>query len=84
MKGGAAVAHDKYDGFVANPAIANPNVDHASETRWGATVGVGGEFAFNPSWSVRVKYNHVFFGDRDITFTSTTAPFAVTRTDRIS
>jgi outer membrane immunogenic protein len=83
VKGGAAVARDKYDGFVVNAAIANPNVDHASETRWGATVGVGGEFAFAPNWSVGLEYDHVFMGDRDVTFTSTTAPFAVTRTDRI-
>ncbi|QOZ56108.1 hypothetical protein XH90_11885 [Bradyrhizobium sp. CCBAU 53338] len=83
VKGGAAVAHDNYDGFIVNAAIANPNVDHASETRWGATVGVGGEFAFSPNWSVGIEYNHVFMDDRNITFTSTTAPFAVTRTDRI-
>ena len=83
VKGGAAVAHDKYDGFIVNAAIANPNVDRASETRWGATVGVGGEFAFTPNWSIGIEYDHVFMGDRDITFTSTTAPFAATRTDRI-
>jgi len=45
VKGGAAVTHDKYDGFVVNPAILNPNVDRASETRWGCVVGIGGEYS---------------------------------------
>lgn len=83
VKGGAAVTHDVYDRFVVNAAVVNPNVDHATETRWGGAVGVGGEFAFSPNWSVGLEYDHLFMGDRDVTFTSTTAPFAITRTYRI-
>jgi outer membrane immunogenic protein len=82
VKGGAAVTHDKYDGFVVNPAVLNPNIDHASETRWGGTVGVGGEFSFAPNWSFGVEYDHLFMGTRDITFTSTAGP-TISRTDRI-
>src|ERR1700712_5729452 len=88
VKGGAAVTHDKYRGFVTNAAILNPNVDSASETRWGGVVGVGGEFAFSPNWSFALEYDHLFMGDRDVTFTGTSAasaPFflGATRTDRI-
>jgi outer membrane immunogenic protein len=85
VKGGAAVTHDKYSGFVTNAAILNPNVDSASETRWGGVVGVGGEFAFSRNWSFALEYDHLFMGDRDVTFTGTsTAPFiGTTRTDRI-
>ena len=83
VKGGAAVTHDKYDGFIINAAILNPNVDRATETRWGGVVGVGGEYAFTPNWSFAIEYDHLFMGNRDIGFTSTTAvPFA-SRTDRI-
>src|SRR5215216_2391218 len=49
VKGGAAVTHDKYDGFVVNQAFLDPHYDRASETRWGGVVGVGGEFAFTPN-----------------------------------
>ena len=83
VKGGAAVTHDKYNGFVTNAAILNPNFDSASETRWGGVVGVGGEFAFSPNWSFALEYDHLFMGNRDITFTSTAAPFIATRTDRV-
>ncbi|QDW38679.1 outer membrane beta-barrel protein [Bradyrhizobium sp. KBS0727] len=85
VKGGAAVTHDKYNGFITNAAILNPNVDSASETRWGGVVGVGGEFAFSRNWSFALEYDHLFMGDRDVTFTGTgTAPFiGTTRTDRI-
>ena len=83
VKGGAAVTHDKYNGFVTNAAILNPNFDSASETRWGGVVGVGGEFAFSPNWSFALEYDHLFMGNRDITFTGTAAPFIATRTDRV-
>ena len=67
VKGGAAVVHDKYNYFTTlAPAVA-PGT--ASETRWGAVVGVGLEYGFAPNWSVGLEYNHAFLGARDITFT---------------
>jgi outer membrane immunogenic protein len=44
--------------------------DSASETRWGGVVGTGLEFGFAPNWSLAVEYDHLFMGNRAITFTS--------------
>src|SRR5216683_1922900 len=76
-KGGAAVADDKYKGF-----IGGVQFDQASETRWGGAVGTGIEVGFAPNWSVGVEYDHLFMGNRNITFT-TTPGGAVSRTDNI-
>lgn len=74
VKGGAAVVNNKYELL----SVAGPLLASTSDTRWGATVGAGLEFGFAPNWSVGVEYNHIFMGDRDVTF----AGFA--GTDRIS
>jgi outer membrane immunogenic protein len=76
VKGGGAVARDKYNYFVNGAAV---DTGTASETRWGATVGAGLEFGFTPNWSFGVEYNHIFMGSRDVTFTS-----PATTVDRIS
>ena len=66
VKGGAAVVNDKYNYFTTlAPAVA-PGT--ASETRWGAVVGVGFEYGFAPNWSFGVEYDHAFFNNRNITF----------------
>src|SRR6266700_2242686 len=77
VKGGAAVADDKYKGF-----IGGVQFDQASETRWGGAVGTGIEVGFAPNWSVGVEYDHLFMGNRNITFT-TTPGGAFSRTDNI-
>jgi outer membrane immunogenic protein len=64
VKGGAAVTSDEYEGYFTGTNVV---FDTASETRWGAVVGVGAEFSFTPNWSIGVEYNHLFMGDRDIT-----------------
>ena len=69
VKGGAAVTNNKYEGYTILPtAVAS---DRASETRWGAAVGVGAEYAFAPNWSVGIEYDHLFMGSRDINMYST-------------
>jgi outer membrane immunogenic protein len=60
VKGGAAVTDNKYTAFFG------PFVDSTNETRWGATVGVGVEYAFAPSWSVGFEYDHLFMGNNDV------------------
>jgi outer membrane immunogenic protein len=65
VKGGAAVANDKYDYRTTG---APTPFSTASETRWGGVVGVGLEYGFAPNWSVGVEYDHAFLGRRDITF----------------
>jgi outer membrane immunogenic protein len=78
LKGGAAVTHDKYDGFVVGFAG-----DRATETRWGGVVGAGVEFGFAPNWSLGFEYDHLFMGDRDVEFTTLGAVPVASRTDRI-
>ena len=40
--------------------------DATSETRWGAAVGAGIEYAFVPNWSIGFQYDHLFMGNRDV------------------
>ena len=63
VKGGAAVTDNKYNVFGAQ-------LDNANETRWGAAVGVGFEYAIVPNWSFGVEYNHLFMGNNDVIFVS--------------
>jgi hypothetical protein len=66
-RGGAAVTADKYDIFdVATGALFSS----ARETRWGGTVGAGFEYGFAPNWSVGIEYDHLFMGNRNISFTT--------------
>jgi outer membrane immunogenic protein len=81
LKGGAAVTDDKYNGITTSTGLV---FDQATETRWGGTVGTGLEFSFAPNWSVGVEYDHLFMGNRTLTFT-TNVPLAGTfsRSDSI-
>ena len=64
VKGGAAVTDNRY---TANSTIG-PLIgfDATSETRWGASVGVGIEYAFAQNWSLGFEYNHLFMGNPDV------------------
>jgi outer membrane immunogenic protein len=63
VKGGAAVTSDKYSRLLAGATF-----DTAKETRWGGAVGAGIEVGFAPGWSVAVEYDHLFMGNRNVTF----------------
>jgi outer membrane immunogenic protein len=65
VKGGAAVASDKYRVFDIPSGLTIVN---GNETRWGGAVGAGLEFGFAPNWSVGVEYDHLFMGHRDVSF----------------
>ncbi|CAN7292297.1 outer membrane beta-barrel protein [Bradyrhizobium sp. LjRoot220] len=67
VKGGAAVTEDRYEHRFTG---TNVIFDSAKETRWGGVVGVGLEYGFAPNWSVGVEYDHLFMGDRTLTFTT--------------
>jgi len=83
VKGGGAVVGDKYDIFAApGTPFAGVRLSSASETRWGGTVGAGLEFGFAPNWSVGVEYDHIFLGNRNISFATPAGVFD--GTDRIS
>ena len=81
VKGGAAVAGDRYEGFLTGGT--NLVFDTARETRWGGVVGVGLEYGFAPNWSAAVEYDHMFLGNRNVAFSSVAVPAFSTRTDRI-
>ena len=63
VKGGAAVTDNKYSIFSAPGGFL---LDNTNETRWGATVGVGIEYAFAPSWSLGFEYDHLFMGNNGV------------------
>jgi len=72
VKGGAAVARDKYDSFLTAPLGPLPVgfvSNRGSETRWGGVVGIGGEVALNRNWSFALEYDHLFMGDRNVAMT---------------
>jgi outer membrane immunogenic protein len=70
VKGGAAVTDNKYNVFTAP---GGGLVDNANETRWGASVGAGFEYAFVPNWSFGLEYDHLFMGNNDVMFFSGTS-----------
>ena len=37
-----------------------------NETRWGGVVGIGGEYALTPNWSLVLEYDHLFMGGGDV------------------
>jgi outer membrane immunogenic protein len=78
VKGGGAVTHDRYHGFVTGTGLL---LDSSDETRWGGTIGTGVEVGFAPNWTVGVEYDHLFMGTHTLTFTTPAA--AVTRTDSV-
>ena len=78
VKGGAAVTDNKYNSFFTATGVV---FNQTSETRWGGVVGTGIEIGFAPNWSVAAEYDHLFMGERSITFP--VSAIAVTRTDNI-
>lgn len=63
FKGGVAFAHDRYE-HTTTFAVGD-------QDRTGWTVGVGAEWAFAPSWSAFVEWDHYDFGNKNTTL----APF---------
>lgn len=79
VKGGAAVTGEKYSGLAT--ATGTP-FDQASATRWGAAVGTGVEVGFANNWSIAAEYEHLFMGNRTLTFSGVPGG-AATRTDAV-
>jgi outer membrane immunogenic protein len=79
VKGGAAVVSDKYR---SDYTVSGVNYASASETRWGAAVGVGLEYGFTPNWSFGIEYNHAFMEGRDITLAG--SPAGATIVERVN
>jgi outer membrane immunogenic protein len=87
VKGGAALADDKYSGLSTVFTGTNVAFDQGNEVRWGGAVGTGLEISFAPNWSVALEYDHLFMGTRNETLTALTPsglPIgALVRTDSI-
>lgn len=74
LKGGAAVASDKYShsalvpGLFIGVVLANVGQTFAagSENRWGGVAGAGIEFGLAPHWSIALEYDHLFMGTGDV------------------
>jgi outer membrane immunogenic protein len=67
VKGGGAWAHDKYS--ISSVLAPDAALATASETRWGWMAGVGIEYAFAPSWSLKFEYDHLDLGTKRSRFT---------------
>ena len=63
VNGGAAVVDNKFTSVTTGPL---GGIDTINNTRWGAAVGAGFEYAFAPNWSVGFQYDHLFLGTKDI------------------
>jgi outer membrane immunogenic protein len=84
VKGGAAYGHfthntsAEFNFFNDVPGSVPVGVFNASATdnRWGATAGVGIEYAFARNWSAKLEYDYLDFGTRTVTLNGTvTNPF---------
>ena len=53
VNGGAAVTDNKY-----TSTTVGQGTDTINNSRWGAAIGAGFEYAFLPNWSVGVQYDH--------------------------
>ena len=63
VKGGAAVTDNRYTSITSG---VGGGIDTLSETRWGAAVGVGFEYAIMPNLSLGLEYDHLFMGTNDV------------------
>lgn len=66
VKGGAAVTSNRYRSLATATGVQVTN--NVNNTDWGATVGVGLEYAFAPNWSLGFEYDHIFMGRNRLTF----------------
>jgi outer membrane immunogenic protein len=67
VTGGAAVADAKFADVIVFPASGTFNAAGVETTRWGWTVGAGGEYKFAPNWSVKAEYLYVDLGSVNYT-----------------
>jgi outer membrane immunogenic protein len=75
-KGGAAVVDNKLELRDALGTFASQ-----SDTRWGATVGAGVEYAFAPNWSLGFEYDHIFLDRHNYDFGGLVTPAVSVKQD---
>ena len=83
-KAGLAFANDRIDMAINNAlaGFAGPGItsNSANATLWGWAAGLGVEHALTPAWSLKVEYDYLGFGSRNIANlgSSTANPSGVT------
>jgi outer membrane immunogenic protein len=80
VKGGAAVIDNNL--FISDTFTATPLATISSNTRWGASVGVGWEYLFTPNWSVGLEYDHLFMGNDNNSFSNPNAAVLLNRVNQ--
>src|SRR6516225_7969220 len=80
VKGGAAVVDNNL--FISDTFTGTPLATISSNTRWGASVGVGFEYLFTPNWSVGLEYDHLFMGNDNNSFSNPNAAVVLNRVNQ--
>jgi outer membrane immunogenic protein len=75
VKGGAAVIDNRFEFRDLAGVVQGSSGD---QSRWGATVGAGVEYGFAPNWSAGIEYDHLFMGNKTVTFTDPAGAFFAT------
>ncbi len=73
IKGGGAWARYDYTATSVVSGIPGPAAAF-SDDRSGYTIGAGIEYAFMPKWSVKLEYQHMSFGSKNITYPFVNVP----------
>jgi outer membrane immunogenic protein len=72
-KGGAAVTYDNYKVF--DTVFGGLVGGTGDQTRWGGTIGAGLEYGISANWTAGLEYNHLFMGNKSVTFTDPNGAF---------
>ena len=75
VKGGAAVIDNRFEFRDLAGVVQGSSGD---QSRWGATVGAGVEYGFAQNWSAGIEYDHLFMGNKTVTFTDPAGAFFAT------
>jgi outer membrane immunogenic protein len=74
VKGGGAYGHFSDTIITSAIPFAGPSFA-ATDNRFGATAGVGVEYAFWQNWSAKLEYDYIDFGSRTVSLVNTGSGF---------
>src|SRR4029077_15020691 len=78
VKGGVAWDRDRFNiSNVALPPLGTAFSSSLSDDRTGWTLGMGVEYAFTNSWSAKIEYDYMDFGNKRYNFPTAGAGIAV-------
>jgi outer membrane immunogenic protein len=73
VKGGGAWAQYNYTSTTVVAGVPGPAANFNND-RSGYTIGAGIEYAFTPNWSAKIEYQHMGFGNKNITYPYANVP----------